>query len=638
MSGICGWVNWDGAPVLSDDMSQMIRPVAYRGPDGISTWFGDRTAFAHLALHVTPESRHEAQPLEDKESGLVLVADARIDNREEVIAQLRGTRESLKVRPTDAELILAGYRAWGIDCPVHLVGDFAFAIWDLRQRRLFLARDPMAMRTLHFRAEPHRFLFATEARQIAAASGVPRELFLPAVGTYLAGGHGSPEWTFYTGVKRFLPGHALLVEASGMRQWRFWSPDPEVRIRYRDENDYADHFAELMKHSVQARLRSFRPAGLLLSGGVDSGTIAATAGWLMANGRLQAQSGLRAYSFAWHELSECDERHISGPLAQHCGLSISEVPADDAWPLKPGSETLVDPESPFLHGHYVLLERACEQAREEGIGLMLSGDRGDLVGGMNLYDWPSLLWSGRWVSLFREMHTISRWQNRSLWRLARGETVRTLREAAPFHRRTWGSLPPFRRSATSTGQHRWPAWLSHELIEYARDAQESAWVEPVPPFPSSAARERYRFVFTPLHMQGIESSERMHARQHQAFADPWSDRRIVEFACQLPQRVLNRVEEPKRLVRRALKNLVPTHFTANMQKIVPTPLFDRGLRDNGQALALSLIQDSQAARRGFLDQTRLHDSYQALCQRRPASVAEIWRALSFELWLRQGPG
>ena len=638
MSGICGWVNWDGGSVTRESMEQMIRPVAYRGPDGISTWFGNGVALAHLALHVTPESRLEAQPLEDANAGLMLVADARIDNREELIAELRGKGEPLDSCPTDADLILAAYRVWGLECPVHLVGDFALAIWDARERRLFLARDPMAMRNLHFRVEPRRFLFSTEARQIVAAPDVPRELFLPAVGAYLAGGHGSPDWTFHTGVKRFLPGHALLVEANRMRQWRFWSPDPHLRIRYRNEDDYADHFAELMKAAVHARLRSCRPAGLLLSGGVDSGTIAATAGWLNANESAQNESALRAYSFAWDELSECDERHISGPLAEQCGLPVTEVPADDAWPLKPGSEALVDPETPFLHGHYVLLERACEQAREEGIGLMLSGDRGDLVGGMNLYDWPSLLWSGRWISLLREMRAVSRLHNRSLWRVARAETVRTLREAAPFYRRTWGSLPPFRRLGTPPPRSRWPAWLSAEMIERARTAHEDTWVEPVPSFPSRAARERYRFIFTALHMQGVESSERMHARQHQGFADPWSDRRIVEFACQVPQRVLNRVGEPKRLVRRALKNLAPARFATSMQKIVPTPLFDRGLRENGKAAALSLIYDSVAARRGFLDQKKLADAYGALCAGRPANVAGIWQALSFELWLRQRPG
>lgn len=638
MSGICGCVNWDGAPVPREAMEQMVSPVDYRGPDGIRTWFGNGVALAHLALRVTPESRDEVQPLEDTESGLVLVADARIDNREELIRALRGKGERLEGRPTDAELILAAYRVWDRDCPVHLLGDFAFAIWDARRRTLFLARDPMAMRNLHFRSEPGRFLFGTEARQIITAPGVPRELFLPAVGAHLAGGHGSPEWTFHAGVQRFLPAHALLAESKGIRQWRFWSPDPERRISYRNEEDYADHFTELMKASVSARLRSFRPAGLLLSGGVDSGTIAATAGWLRANEPDQGYPALRAYSFAWDDLRECDERHISGPLAEQCGLPVSEVPADDAWPLKPGSEQLLDPETPFLHGHYVLLEQACQQARAEGTGLMLSGDRGDLVGGMNLYDWPSLLWSGQWFSLLSEARTLSRWHNRSLWRVTRRELVRTLREAAPFHHRSWGSLPPFRRFSVTAPRQQWPAWLSAEVIAHAREGQEDSWVDPVPPFPTSAARERFRLIFTALHMHGIESSERMHARHHQGFADPWSDRRLAEFACQVPQRVLNRLGEPKRLVRKALNNLVPVHATEGMRKIVPTPLFERGLRDRGRPFAHALIHDSRAAGMGLVDQNKLHEAYQSLCAGGSANVGPIWRALSLELWLRHRSG
>lgn len=90
MSGICGWINWDAAPVSEADLERMCRPVAYRGPDGVGTWVGAGAGLAHLALHITPESREELQPLHYPESGLVLVADARIDNRDEPIPLLRG--------------------------------------------------------------------------------------------------------------------------------------------------------------------------------------------------------------------------------------------------------------------------------------------------------------------------------------------------------------------------------------------------------------------------------------------------------------------------------------------------------------------------------------------------------------------
>ena len=636
MSGICGCISWDGAPVSESDLECMCRPVAYRGPDGIGTWLGAGAGLAHLALHITPESREEVQPLLDPESGLVLVADARIDNRDELIPVLRGKGGLRCDRPTDADLILAAYQTWGHDCPSHLIGDFAFAIWDTRERVLFLARDPMALRNLCFRAEPNRFLFATEPKQITAAPGVPRELYTPAVAAYLAGGHGSPEWTFQTGIQRFLTGHALTVQRGRMREWRYWNPDPEARIRYRSEDEYAEHLADLMKQAVRPRLRSIRPAGLLLSGGVDSGAVAATAGWLLANEPGNGITRPTAYSFAWDELAQCDERHISDPLAKYCGLPVSDVPSDDAWPLRPGSEELVEQDTPFLFGHYVLLERAAARTSDEGIGLIFGGDRGDLVWGMEIYDFPALLRAGRWKTLVRELNVLARWRGKPLTRLARQEAARVLRESARHHRKSWGSLPPFRRFTSVSPRTQWPDWLSVDMIERARQAHEDAWLESVPSFPDHAARERYRAIAMPLHMHGIEASERLHARHRQTYLDPWSDRRIIEFACQVPQRALTHVGEPKLLARRAVARLIPEHYVAAMRKIVPSPLFHRGLCGEGRAKALELMRASLVASNGFLDKHKLSAAYQAYCEGSPAPVAQIWRALTLELWLRAG--
>jgi asparagine synthase (glutamine-hydrolysing) len=634
VSGVCGWVDWDGAPVEESDLTGMIRAAAYRGPDGISVWSQESAALAHLALHVTPESVHEVQPLEAAQAGLVLVADARIDNRDDLIPALRQAEEIPHGVPSDAELILASYRMWGDTCPARLVGDFAFAVWDRRRRRLFLARDPMGMRSLHIRAESGRFLFATEVQQLLAAPGVPDELFRPAVAAYLAGGFGSPEWTFHSGVERLPPGHALVAGRDGIRTWRYWAPDADHRIRYRNDDAYTDHFLDLLKGAMRTRLRSVRPAGILLSGGMDSGAIAATVGWLEAHEANLDIPEVRAYSFAWEALAECDERHISGPLAAHCGLSVSEVPADDAWPLQPGWESAVDPDTPELFGHYVPLERSFRRAQDEGMGLMLSGDRGDLVAGMTIFDLPALVRSGRWLTLMRELRALARWHDRSLRRQARRELLRVLIESARFHRASWGALPPFRRFHAPPSRKRGPEWLAEDLAREAMEAREEAWIEPVPPLPSHAARERYRMIFTPMHMLGVATSERMHARHGQGFADPWSDRRIAEFACQVPQRILNRVGEPKRLTRRALERLVPGQLVRAMRKIVPTRLFDLGIRDRARSHIEGLIQDPAAARYGFVDRDRLSTAYQNLCREPRADATLLWRALTLEMWLR----
>jgi asparagine synthase (glutamine-hydrolysing) len=612
----------------------MIGAAGYRGPDGITTWSQEGAALAHLALHSTPESVREVQPLEDAEAGLVLVADARIDNRDDLIPVLRQAGQIRDRVPSDAEVILGAYRSWGEGCPARLVGDFAFAIWDRHRHRLFLARDPMGMRSLHVRPEAGRFLFGTEAKQVLAAPGVPDELYRPAMAAFLAGGLGSPEWTFHAGVQRLPPGHALVAGPDRSRSWRYWLPDAGTRIRYRDEDEYTDHFLDLMKGAMRARLRSVRPAGILLSGGVDSGLIAATAGWLRARDADPAIPEVRAYSFAWDRLEECDERHISGPLAKHCGIPVSEIPADDAWPLRSGWESALDPDTPFLFGHYVSLNRAFHRAQEEGVGLILSGDRGDLIAGMWILDLPAVFVSGRWPTLVRELRTLARWNHRSFLRQARRELRRVLPESARFHRASWGALPPFRRFHAPPARKRGSQWLPEDVARVALEAREDAWLEPVPPFPSHAARQRYRAIFTPLHMLGLAASERMHAVRGQAFADPWSDRRIAEFACQVPQRVLNRVGEPKRLTRRVLERLVPEHHVRAMRKIVPTPLFDLGIRDRERPRIEALLDDPVAAECGLLDRDLLKAAYQELCGNPAADPTLLWRALTLEMWLR----
>ena len=184
----------------------MVEAVRWRGPDGVGVHVEGQVGLGYLSQHVTPESVREVQPL--VAGDVVLVADARIDNRRELGSWLG--REIGEW--TDVELILEAYRAWGVECAARLVGDFAFVVWDGARQRLFAARDALGMRSLVYRAEAGRTLFATEVKQILSVPGVPARIYEPAVGVYLSGPYMPPEWTFYEGIERLAPAHALLVE------------------------------------------------------------------------------------------------------------------------------------------------------------------------------------------------------------------------------------------------------------------------------------------------------------------------------------------------------------------------------------------------------------------------------------------
>ena len=165
MSGIIGIHYLDGRPVDRENLTKMVDILAHRGPDGADIWVDGCVGLGHRMLWTTPESLIEKLPLENQRGDLVITADARIDNRDELIAALQiNNRPSDKV--VDSELILAAYEKWGEDCPEHLLGDFAFAIWDERRELLFCARDHFGVKPFYYYFANNTFAFGSEIKAL----------------------------------------------------------------------------------------------------------------------------------------------------------------------------------------------------------------------------------------------------------------------------------------------------------------------------------------------------------------------------------------------------------------------------------------------------------------------------------------
>jgi len=634
MSGICGIIHFDGVPTRQETLRALIEAAEHRGPDGISTWRDGSVGLAHLALNVTPESEREDQPLVNREAGHVLVADARVDNRDALISALRGTLRTDV--PTDADLILAAYRKWGLDCAEHLIGDFAFAIWDGRERRLFAARDAMAMRPFYYRIEEDRLLFGSEVKQILAAPEVPMEIFEPMVAAYLQGRFDPLDWTFYEGIKQLEPSHALLVEADGShRTWRYWDIDPDNRIRYDNEQDYVEHFRELFAEAVRCRLRSTKPIGLLLSGGLDSGSIASMAGYLQEKEGIGCPE-LRTHSWKFPTLTQCDERHVSDHIAERYNFSATYINAEKNAPLSNYPNHGPDLDTPY-HGVYQeLLENSYATAQSEGISLVMSGDRGDLMVGEYIYDYPSLFWLGEWNQLISELRTQSNWKETNLW----VEIMRHLiRPAWPP-----GRFEPLRKPLRSiyrtirgtskkaeTENEIHPSWIQEKFAktgeeENSEQASTFDWWTP-------ARRRRYEAIFAPMHMRAATWSNRTQAKFNLDFADPWSDRRVAEFVAAIPQRALNRTGDEKYLIRRAMKNIMPERARSEAAKVSPGPLYTKSLNEDAVETIMQLVTNTCAENRGFIDEERLLEGYESI--RDSGDRSYFWPTLAVEMWLRQ---
>ena len=162
MSGIAVFYNLDGRPVDRMLFERLLSAIGHRGPDGIGCCIEGPIALGHAMLRTTPESLQEFQPLRDENAGLCLTLDGRVDNRDELTEALNAKGFQLRAN-TDAEIVLRAYECWGEESPRQIIGDFAFALWDERRRRLFCARDLEGIKPFFYYFDGRTFICGSEA-------------------------------------------------------------------------------------------------------------------------------------------------------------------------------------------------------------------------------------------------------------------------------------------------------------------------------------------------------------------------------------------------------------------------------------------------------------------------------------------
>jgi asparagine synthase (glutamine-hydrolysing) len=248
---------------------------------------------------------------------LWLKANARIDGREELIQRLKLTgNESI----TDDELILKAYETWGEDCIKHLIGDFAFAIWDERQQRLFCARDHFGVKPFFFTHIDGQFNFSSSLNALRLDGHVSDTLNEIAIGDYLLFGvNQDHSTTTFKDIQRLPPGHTLTVADNTVKVCRYWTPSIPAEVRFRDSESYVERFSELLSRAVADRLRSDRVA-ISMSGGLDSTSLAAIA---HENG-----ASVHGFSAVYDHLIPDQERRYSTAAAEYLNIPITHVTAD----------------------------------------------------------------------------------------------------------------------------------------------------------------------------------------------------------------------------------------------------------------------------------------------------------------------
>ncbi|HEV2289485.1 MAG TPA: asparagine synthase-related protein [Candidatus Acidoferrales bacterium] len=276
MSGICGISICDGAQVDSALLERMTRFLSFRGPDAQTMWTGASVGFGCALLRTTSEAKQERQPA-TLDGKTWIVADARIDARRELISDLRSCGCAADSSSGNSELILHAYAAWGEACVERLLGDFAFAIWDAGQRRLFCARDHFGIKPFYYAELPGCLVFSNTLNCIRLHPAVSSELNDAAIVDFLLFGlNRDAASTSFLEIRRLPRAHVLCWSRDGLRLREYWRPPANGAIRYNRREEYIENFRELLSLAIEDRLTT-KKMGIFLSGGLDSSAIAALA-------------------------------------------------------------------------------------------------------------------------------------------------------------------------------------------------------------------------------------------------------------------------------------------------------------------------------------------------------------------------
>lgn len=568
-----------------------------------STRTEGRFVATHLSVGEPP-----SPPLTDGE--LTIVADARLDDRATLVATLcpESGEES------DEQLLLRAYRKWGPSTPAHLLGDFAFAIWDSARQCLFCARDAIGVRQFYYGTAADQLWFSSDLSVLLSVPEILEQPNPAYVASYLLDPHfDHPEATFCKDVQKLPAAHSLQLARGSFDLRRYWDPADVPEVRFGDQRSYSQALNETLRVAVRDRLRVAGDVGVHVTGGLDSSGIAALAREL-ASGR-----PLRGYCWEPPPEADCptDERARIVDVARQnqIPLSFQTLQPDDLVAVLERDIVRSPTVDTLVHEQHVQ-----RQAQGDGVRHLLSGWGGDELIGFNGRGYWAQLWlHGRWVELFKSCRS----RSQRPWRYL-------------LRRAIWPTLPGWLRSAVSAGWSgfsRSPLPLDFTLAQQRASLRTMARSLRGPTWKEVGVRRTQLQLLARGHLhRRMEAWGSSGLRRGVTYSYPLLDRRVVEFALGVPAEQFVTADTTRYLLRESLAGLVPEQVRLNRDKSDPARLamLNAATPAAYRAIAARLRQyPFGAARSKYLDVGRLVDRLEAGDALADSESYAIWHAVQF---------
>jgi asparagine synthase (glutamine-hydrolysing) len=372
MCGICGQFNFgDSAPVVRRDLERMTRTIVHRGPDDEGYYISGPVGLGFRRLSIIDLGGGH-QPMSDREEAVWVIFNGEIYNFHEVRSELESYGHVFRTN-SDTEVIIHGYKQWGDEVLNRLNGMFGLAIWDERQRRLVLARDPFGIKPVYYRIDGGRLYFGSEMRPIRAMMPDGSEIDPTAANLFLRYRYTPSPYSIIKTIRKLAPGTKLIVQSGSYEVSRWYRFKPSPFVPPKSPGEAREELLALYKGAVKRQLISDVPIGLLLSGGIDSGLLLAL---MNLNGR-EWPTYTVGYgsSYVDDELADAaDTACVLG--SKHTAVTLTRSAFEEALP-----NIVASLEEPVAASSIVPMYFVCNRAREDVKVALVGQGPDELFGG-----------------------------------------------------------------------------------------------------------------------------------------------------------------------------------------------------------------------------------------------------------------
>jgi asparagine synthase (glutamine-hydrolysing) len=615
MCGICGQVKIaSDEPVDLETIRRMARTMFHRGPDDEGYFFDRSLGFGFRRLSIIDLAGGH-QPMSDAEESVWIVFNGEIYNYKELRAEL-GSRGHKFRTSSDTEAIIHGYKEWGTEVFNHLNGMFGVAIWDVKKRKLVVARDAMGIKLIYYKLTDGKLSFGSEIRPVLAAEDSRPTVDPSALNFFLKFRYTPSPLTIFQGVKKLAPGTMLVVENGKCREERWYDFAPEPFAKQPSDTEATEQLLELYRGAVKRHLLSDVPVGILLSGGLDSGLLLA----LMNEHGRDWPSYTIGYGkgFADDELADAAET-AKIFSARHIAVQLDQNEFENALP-----RIVESLEEPVAASSIVPMYFVCQRARQDVKVALIGQGPDELFGGYTRH--LGVHYGNFWRGLPRGIQSLAAAMVSKLPRnetLKRGAHSLGIQDRLARYQNIFSLVPGEIVDGLFRDHRQHPS-----LVEY--------WQSLLPQMEKLDELGGFQLleIRSSLPDELLMYADKLSMAHSLEARVPYLDRTVVEFAQRLDSRFKVRLGERKWLHRRVCEKFLPRQILKRKKRGFAVNVVDAWFQSSAKGKISDVLLDNSSLMYSTLDPTpvkKLLDDHQS---RRQDNHKLLFSLVMFEQWLR----